>query len=157
MNEKVAKKIGEAYAFAEVFGELALKFPVLMKELFLQDSANIRSATDLQKGDLDKIISASGMADVVKAKVEKTSKKITEMGEFYVGDAWDDPAEVLEWMSFFLGAAVIHWQLIVGCGKGLPDNNLGETASKGASYYAGLLEVAREKAESIGLARAQKQ
>jgi hypothetical protein len=155
MNEKVAKKIGEAYAFARVLGQLSEGEPVLFKDLFSQDALNIKSATDMQIVDLDVVARVGGVVEIVHGKAGRTSKKITEMGEFYVGNDWDDSAEVLEWLSFFLGAAVIHWQLIGGCAKGLSDKDFEGVASRGTQYYAGLLELARVKAESIGFSRAQ--
>jgi hypothetical protein len=155
MNEKVAKKIGEAYAFSQVLIELYRKTSSVFNELLESHTATLTHTASEQITQLNIVAEAGGMGDVVREKATRTGEKITEMGEFYVGDDWSDSAEVLEWLSFFLGAAVIHWQLIAGAAQELSDDSFERTARDGAAYYAALLDVARVKAEAIGHARAQ--
>jgi len=155
MNEKVSKKIGEAYAFSIVLKELNNKVPVVLQELLGDLSNNINETVDLQIYKFDSIVEEAGTTDVVKIKSEKTSEKITNMGEFYVGDDWDDSAEVLEWFSFFLGAAIIHWQLILGCGKELNNKELISVSEAGVQYFEAIMVAAKNKAEEIGKERAQ--
>lgn len=50
----------------------------------------------------------------VTAKAERTSEKIRTMRDTYVGDRWDELPEVLEWLGFFEGAAIVHFSLIEG-------------------------------------------
>jgi len=77
------------------------------------------------------------------------------MGEMYVGDDWDDVAEVLEWMSFFVGGAIVHWQLISGSAEEMNDEKFQTVAQKGTDYYLGLLEQLRSYSVKIGKQRAQ--
>jgi len=155
MNEKVSKKIGEAYAFSIVLKELNNKAPEVLKELLGDLSNNINETTSLQISKFDEIVNNAGTTEVVKIKSEKTSKKISDMGEFYVGDDWDDSAEVLEWFSFFLGAAIIHWQLILGCGRELKNEELASVSEEGVKYFETLIEEAKKKAAEIGRDRAR--
>lgn len=50
----------------------------------------------------------------VTAKAERTAEKIRTMRDTYVGDRWDELPEVLEWLGFFEGAAIVHFSLIEG-------------------------------------------
>jgi hypothetical protein len=154
MNEKVSKKIGEAYAFSMVLQDLNNKVPEVLKELLSELSESINEATNLQISKFDEIVEQARTTDIVKSKAEKTSAKITNMGEFYVGDDWDDSAEVLEWFSFFVGAAIIHWQLILGCGRELENEELISVSEEGVKYFESLLSESKKKAESIGRERA---
>jgi hypothetical protein len=155
MNEKVSKKIGEAYAFSTVLNNINSKTPEVLKELLGEEAEKIPSVSDGQISQLDEIIDSAGTTEIVKTKAEKTGNKITEMGDFYVGDDWDDSAEVLEWFSFFLGAAIIHWQLILGAGEELKNEKLIETAGSGVKYFENLLSISKESAAKVGVERAR--
>jgi hypothetical protein len=77
------------------------------------------------------------------------------MGEMYVGDQWDNPVEVLEWMSFFVGGAIVHWQLISGSAAAMGHQELHELASNGAQYYSDLMEQLREYSIEVGKGRVE--
>jgi len=114
MNEKVAKKVGEAYAFASVLEETFTRNESVMRSLFDSYADLMKETVQSQQDELRSIAEEFGMSEVVLPKAERTSVKIQNMADMYVGDEWDNPVEVLEWMSFFVGGAVIHWQLIAG-------------------------------------------
>ncbi|PIT92488.1 MAG: hypothetical protein COU08_02150 [Candidatus Harrisonbacteria bacterium CG10_big_fil_rev_8_21_14_0_10_42_17] len=153
MNEKTAKKIGEAYAFAQVCDELYQKTPGVLEDLLDTHARDISEKTREQRKKLETV--SEEVKEIVLAKAEKTSKKITTMGNLYVGDDWDDPAEVLEWLSFFLGGAIIHWQLIKGSASERENREFETIANEGVQYYTTLFETTRNKAEAIGHARAK--
>jgi len=48
----------------------------------------------------------------VKEKAEKTKNKLGGMQKIYLEEKWDEPLEVLEWLGFIEGAAVVHWSLV---------------------------------------------
>ncbi len=50
-------------------------------------------------------------------KVKRTMAKLTTMMDLYVGDEWDNPVEVLEWLSFYAGAGAAHAALVIGAGR----------------------------------------
>ena len=155
MIEKTAKKVGEAYAFAHVLQETFIQNKEIMAELFGKYAKNILEVTETQKQDLQKISEDAGMDGVVLPKAEKTGIKITKMGEMYVGDDWDDIAEVLEWMSFFVGGAIVHWQLISGSSEKMENEEFGSIAGIGTEYYVSLMEQLRDYAIVVGKARAE--
>lgn len=155
MNEKITKKIGEAYAFADVLQTTYSANTEVMDELLGELASEVTATTATQVTALQQICAEAGTADILEPKVAKTSEKITKMGEMYVGDNWDDPAEVLEWLSFFVGGAVIHWELIAGAGKAMGHTELTTTAETGVTYYESLLTQLKVAAVAIGEVRAQ--
>lgn len=151
MTEKIAKKIGEAYAFSEVLNNLKEANGAVITDLVSEEIATkISSATESHKTQLLEVISSGELAEIVTTKAAKTGAKITEMGEFYVGDDWDDAAEVLEWLSFFVGAAIIHWRLILGAAKKMEHAEFEKVSAEGVEFYEKVFEVLKTRAEKIG-------
>ena len=155
MNEKVAKKIGEAHAFARVLSTTFSSNKSVMSELFGDYAPAILDVTAGQRSDLGAIAGKYEMSDIVLPKSERTAAKITTMGEMYVGDDWDDVAEVLEWMSFFVGGAIVHWQLIAGSAEVMQDEELLSIAQTGTGYYADLMSQLRLYSVVVGGERAR--
>lgn len=155
MNEKVGNKIGEAYAFAHVLSDTFEDHAEVMNLVFQDHAASIMETTQAQRMELKSITEKHTMTEMVLEKAERTGSKIMSMGETYVGDDWDDPAEVLEWMSFFVGGAIVHWQLIAGSGEAMADTELADLAQKGTAYYEGLMVQLKNFATSVGKERAQ--
>lgn len=154
MNEKTAKKIGEAHAFAVVTQNLCNDHRDTMQALF-DNTQNIIDTTANQIQQLDAIVSEHNMGQVVAEKSLKTVEKINRMADMYVGDEWDNPVEVLEWMSFFLGGAIVHWDVITGSGAGMGDVAFEDAARVGAEDYHELFHSARDKAQEIGRKRVE--
>ena len=155
MTEKVAKKIGEAYAFAQTLADTYSANTDVMNELLGEHSGTLLEITRVQTEELKDIAEESGMAEIVLPKAERTGAKITKMGEMYVGDDWDDVAEVLEWMSFFVGGAIVHWQLITGSAEEMDHTHFGNIAGVGTEYYVSLMKQLRDYSIVVGKARAQ--
>ena len=150
MNEKITKKIGEAYAFAQVLETTYTANELVMTELLGASASTVVSTAAEQRAALHAICDAAETTDVLLPKVEKTADKITKMGEMYVGDDWDDSAEVLEWMSFFVGGAIVHWQLIAGAGAAMDDEMLTDAATSGVVYYQELMDQLKRAATKVG-------
>ncbi len=155
MNEKVAKKVGEAYAFSQILNNLYSDYPAVVEELLEDKSTDIENKTSGHISGLERVAQELEMHEVVVTKAEKTVSKITGMGETYVGDEWDNPVEVLEWMSFFLGAAIIHWNLILGSAQEMGHDDFASVAGDGLSYFQELFQALTDKSEEVGKARAQ--
>lgn len=154
MNEKITKKVGEACAFAKVLEVTYEANQAVMQELLAEYATSVTATTAAQKAALQAICDTAGTTDILLPKVEKTAAKITNMGEMYVGDDWDDAAEVLEWMSFFVGGAIVHWQLIAGAGAEMHDEELTVVAKDGVAYYESLMTQLKVAASQIGVERA---
>jgi len=121
-----------------------------MTELLGATAGTVLSTMAEQKAALHAICDAADTTDVLLPKVEKTVTKITNMGEMYVGHEWDDAAEVLEWMSFFVGGAIVHWQLIAGAGAAMNDEMLTDAATSGVVYYEALMTQLKQAAIVVG-------
>jgi len=155
MTEKTAKKIGEAYAFAQVLSDTFESNTEVMTELLGDHAESVLEITRVQREELADIADENGVSEIVLPKAERTGTKITKMGEMYVGDDWDDVAEVLEWMSFFVGGAIVHWQLITGSADEMDHEHFGNVTGVGTEYYALLMKQLREYSVTVGKARAQ--
>lgn len=154
MNEKITKKVGEACAFAEVLAATYSAHETVMKELLAKHATTLVKTTSSQITALQSLCDEAGTTNVLVVKVEKTATKITAMGEMYVGDDWDDAAEVLEWMSFFVGGAIVHWQLIAGAGEAMGHTALKRVSDAGVVYYTELMDQLKLAANTIGAERA---
>jgi hypothetical protein len=72
------------------------------------------------------------------------------MMELYVGDQWDNPAELLEWLGFFEGAALIHWKLVEGAASSLDETQLKELAQTGTDFHQNLLTTVAKTIRELG-------
>lgn len=155
MTEKVAKKIGEAYAFAQVLQDTLSENTAVMQELLGDHARSVVDTTTGQKSALGEIATKYNMIEIVLPKSERTAVKIKKMADMYVGDDWDDVAEVLEWMSFFVGGAIVHWQLITGSATEMNDESFKSVADMGTEYYNSLMNQLRSYSVVVGTLRAQ--
>ena len=155
MTEKIAKKVGEAYAFAAVLEKTFIDNEAVMSTLLGDHATTVIAGATSQREQLEAIATTAGTAEMVLPKAEKTGAKITKMADMYVGDDWDDVAEVLEWMSFFIGGAIVHWQLIAGAAKEMGNDEFTAIATGGTEYYVALMDQLRMYAETVGKDRAQ--
>jgi hypothetical protein len=153
MNEKISKKAGEAHAFAHVLETTFAANEPVMKQVLGSIAKTVSKTAAQQKTALQAICDEAGTVSTLLPKSEKTSKKITAMGEMYVGDQWGDMAEVLEWMSFFVGGAIVHWQLVVGAGEAMGHTSLTRVATAGVVYYTEMQDQLKETAAKIGAER----
>ncbi len=153
MNEKITKKIGEACAFASVLEVTYQANETVMKELLGGMAGAVVKTAASQKTALQSLCDEAGTTNILMPKVEKTATKITSMGEMYVGDDWDDAAEVLEWMSFFVGGAIVHWQLIAGAGEAMGHTALKRVSDAGVVYYTELMDQLKIAATKVGVER----
>lgn len=142
--------MGEAYAFAQVLETTFTANEAVMTELLGTAANTVVATASEQRAALHAICDAAGTSDILLPKAEKTTAKITNMGEMYVGDDWDDAAEVLEWMSFFVGGAIVHWQLIAGAGAAMDDEMLTDAATSGVVYYEALMDQLKVAARMVG-------
>ncbi len=104
MNEFTAKKLAEVSAFAALADDITKRSNPQF-ELYAPEVArrlSLISAPAIAIGEHEQLFAL---------KVDKTVAKLTSMMELYIGDEWDNPVEVLEWLSFYAGAASAHADL----------------------------------------------
>lgn len=148
MNEFVAKKLGEVHAFSNIGKECADRGG----DSFVEALGEVEGFTTKLNEFAE--AAASKGNEVTVAKSEKTTEKLRGMMEAYIGDEWDNPVELLEWLSFFLGSASAHWSLVAGAATGIADDELHATAQEAVQFYKNNLEVVIEKLNQVGQQRA---
>lgn len=134
MNNLLPKKLGEVQAFAAVGLELLERAGPTAKQAY-----GAEMAADMQAKLSAQMAKVQPLADAEKA--QKTTAKVRGMMEQYIGDAWDNPIELLEWSGFYLGAAGIHWSLVAGL-VAESDSELSAYADEQAELFASWLAAA---------------
>ena len=154
MNTFSARKIGEVLAFALVGNETITQGQTALEEAFGHEiiekyiAINKRHIEVINVIDRDEEIIAT-----IKAKAEATSQKLRSMRDSYIQEKWDDIAELLEWLGFFEGAAIVHWSLVSGVSKGEEHNTLSQLASEATDFHKEALDKVCDKINEIGSKR----
>jgi hypothetical protein len=114
MNEKLFRKLGELHAFSEV-GRILFErnrenliavWPIDEVSLIIEKNAGFEEQIKI-------LVNRNNMSEAMLVKAEKTKAKLTQMQDLYLaGDT--DPVEIMEWLSFFEGAAAAHGSLVLG-------------------------------------------
>lgn len=155
MNEFVGKKLGEVLAFSNLGVELLERGEVAFKDA-LSDYNELKNAFGQQADSIKELARDSGISETTEGKAEATGEKLRGMMETYIGDEWDNLAELLEWMGFFEGAALVHWRLVEGVAEALEKSTLHQLAADGADLHHDLLHRAQAEIKTIGVDRAKK-
>ncbi len=155
INEFTAKKLGEVLAFATVGGEIFTRGQAALEVTFMADGvAELKQQMQAHVTALTDLATTLGTAEITLPKSEKTSAKLRQMMELYIGDQWDNPAELLEWLGFFEGAADIHWQLVHGAGETLANQDIISLADTGIGFHQQLLKEVGTAIHKIGSTKA---
>jgi hypothetical protein len=143
-NTFTIKKLAEVQAF------IKLKADILERSgsNFKNHSPSVYEKLKSINADLNSLVADEGK-EVFDIKIEATQTKLTKMMELYVGDSWDDPVEVLEWLSFYSGSASAHCVLAASALSELGIDSGYETVKKLADdFFANLGLVKESLAES---------
>lgn len=156
MNEFCAKKLGEVLAFASVSLDTAERGHKAMVTI-LGDSglADFIDNNKKQIETINQIANEYKVTDIVNKKLAGTGEKLKKMRDLYIGDEWDNPTELLEWSGFFEGAAIVHWQLVVGISRGLNNDTIGDLAQKTLIARQALFALVEKKLNEFGEAKSQ--
>lgn len=154
MNEFVGKKLGEVLAFSNLGVELFERGEEALQDTF-PEFKGIKEAFGRQADEVKQLSEAGGVGEVTMTKSEATGEKLRGMMETYIGDEWDNTAELLEWMGFFEGAAAVHWKLVEGAADSLGDSELRELAQDGIKLHHDLLHQAQEAIAGVGADKAK--
>lgn len=154
MNEFSAKKLGEVLAFSRAGVEIFTRAESALKPLFAEYYDEVITELNSQKSALEDFISDQDTKEVTQKKAEGTKAKLIGMAETYIGNAWDDPAECMEWLGFFEGAAIVHWKIVEGIGTKVEHAEIRVLAEKGLIAHRTLLTTVEEKIKLHGEERA---
>ena len=155
MNEFVAKKLGEVFAFVTLVidtydkgekGFLKELNPTELKARVTEISAIRDAITDIAK--------QSDQYATMLTKSEQTLGKITKARDEYIAERWDDTVELYEWFSFNSGAGAAHANEVLGASIALQNEPLRNITSQTLSYFDQLLEDCKNYLYKIGSERA---
>jgi hypothetical protein len=143
MNQFTARKLGEVKAFAVVGVDIIKRSrEALERSLATAEVERVLQTIDKQKEVLEIIIYDSKEKDLINTKAEGTIAKIESMSGVYMKkeEDWQDPAEVLEWLGFFIGGAIVHFYLAAAAGRGSGLVEISAFAEEAAEFYEDFLE-----------------
>lgn len=156
MNEFVAKKLGEVLAFAHVGLETFDQGKGALEHGFGPTQYNVlRSTFEKQKALLDVIASEAKIHAIVQKKLESTGAKLRTMRDVYVGDEWDNFVKLLAWHGLFEGAALIHWELVVGGAHAIRHQELLAFANEALAFHQKFLTTISLRIHAIGSEKAK--
>ncbi|MEX0910413.1 MAG: hypothetical protein WDZ73_01525 [Candidatus Paceibacterota bacterium] len=142
MNEFTAKKLGEVMAFINTGASQFLLATDALVEVLGQDFITEASEVyDEHKKALNQIVLQSDLKEVILTKAEKTEVKLKSMSDLYMQkpEDWQDPAEVIEWLGFFEGGAIVHFKLAEAAAEQLGLTEIIDFASKGVKWHQDFL------------------
>lgn len=151
INEFTAKKIGEALAFTRVGTDTITRgHSALVQTLGEEKVQDMLDKNRIHGEELLRIATDAGVIDTTLAKADKTEEKLRSMRDLYIGEAWDNAVELLEWSGFFEGATIVHFALVRGAGESLDNEALITLANEAVSYHYELLDQSESELGSVG-------
>lgn len=153
MNTYSAKKLGEVLAFSEIGLDTFKKGRSGLLEVFSEeDLSNIEDTLAGHRESIIKAASRSEMLQTTTDKAEATGEKLLSMQDRYLEheEDWEDPAELLEWLGFFEGAAIVHWSLVSGSADAHELNELNTLAHEANQFHRDILDIIAAYAANIG-------
>ena len=152
MSEFTEKKLGEVLAFCLVGQETVRKAGSNFSQVIGEEKVKRYSS---RLADIAASIGTEA-TELTRAKSEKTAAKLRSLRGAYIGDEWDNPTEVLEWLGFFEGAAIVHWFLILGSAETTDNLKLGALAHSAIDLHRKSLANVEDHLHQIGGQRADK-
>jgi hypothetical protein len=134
MNEFTAKKCGEVLAFAQVGQEILNRADGLEDVLGESTVKTMQEQLKTFEGELLTVLEDHHL-EIAENKAVATGKKLIDLAERYIGDEWDNPVEVMEWLGFFEGAAVVHCSVIEGAATALALSDLLPLATRMKEFH----------------------
>jgi len=136
MNDFSAKKLGEALAFARVGQSFFSRTKSELAPFF--NLTAITEKLNQQEKNIESYTIGSDHSEVIENKALATEKKIISMQDLYLktDDDWQNPAELMEWLGFFIGAGFVHWQLA----ESIVSSDPNYTGSNESTFYLELLK-----------------
>src|SRR4051812_7468898 len=151
MNTFISKKLGEVLAFSRIGKDTVEEGKEgFLKILSESDLEEIGEKCDSLETGILAFAKKKHCVDEVEESAEETDKKVRDMRDEYVGGEWDQADEVLEWMGFYTGAALVHWHLIMGAAESLDQGDLRSLSAGAVDFYMGLFVQDEDILHQIG-------
>jgi hypothetical protein len=151
MNIFVAGKMGEVLAFARIGADTLRKGRKGFAKMLTKDE--VQSMAKFFKTLEKQVLLLAREGDATEEVEEEASEaqaKIIKMRNTYIGRKWDEANELLEWMGFYTGAALVHWYLIAGAAKALHFKDLSKVSREAIDFYTSLFVSDEKKLHRIG-------
>lgn len=148
MNEFTVKKIAEVYAFCQLAETILTRSGASFTSYAPEVQAQLTTFSTIIYPSL-----VSTSQDIFDQKVAKTITKLTTMMELYIGDEWDNPVEVLEWLSFYAGAGSAHAELAWNAGAAQGQDTLAISIKETSEAFSHLLSSITTRLGQTGLDR----
>lgn len=150
MDQKFYKKIGEVLAFEKQTTELFQKGREGFLSVFPEEYLNeVLSSSQERVGKIEAWVNNQGVNEIVFKKAEATGSKLASMRDMYVAERWDDGVELMEWLGFFEGAAIVHWDLVKGGGNNFGQKDIVDVAVQALTSHTSLFEKVRAIMSSL--------
>ncbi len=158
MNEFTAKKLGEVMAFINVGAEQFLQAKTALSSVLGQDFTNKANEIYAEhKKNLNHIVQESDLKEVILTKADKTGVKLTAMANLYMQkpEDWQDSSEVIEWLGFFEGGAIVHFKLAEAAAEELNLKEVVDFARAGAQWHKDFLGKLEQGISMVAKKRSQ--
>ena len=158
MNEFTAKKLGEVMAFINVGAEQFLQAQTALASVLGQDFVALANETYTEhKKVLNQIAEKSDLKEVILTKADKTGLKLTAMANLYMQkpEDWQDSAEVIEWLGFFEGGAIVHFKFAEAAAEELNLSEAMDFARAGAGWHQDFLVKLEQGISVVAKKRSQ--
>lgn len=140
-DSHVLRKVGEVLAFTQVgLDTFDRGQEALMRVFEEQEMDRILEQKNKALEQMESFLQHIDDAQSVQDKAALTSAKLVNMRDLYLQDEWSDHLEILEWLGFFEGAAIVHWGLIGGYTSARYVPELSNLASEMLEFHRTLLE-----------------
>lgn len=150
MDQKFAKKLGEVLAFERATKDLFEKGAEGLSQVLSPEvMGQALRSSESRASQLEEWATGADIAETVLAKAEATGSKLTSMRDMYVQDRWDDGVELMEWLGFFEGAAIVHWELVRGGAQSFELETIEGLANDALKFHEKLLNGVREKISTL--------
>ena len=150
MNEFTAKKLAEVQAFINLSNVISKQAGDSLKQAMPKVSAGL----DGIDANLGEFIKDPTLQTVFETKVGKTVQKVTAMMDLYIGDEWDNPVEIAEWLSFYSGSASAHSALAAAALGALGMAEGQSQVETISENFWKLLQAVKDELANIGAKRA---
>jgi len=150
-DTSVLKKVGEVLAFTHVGLDTFERGEDAFVQVFAEEEYEqiIKELEDM-RDELNIFVTQAEEGEIVIAKSEKTSDKLINMRDLYINDEWGDQVELLEWLGFFQGAALVHWSLVFGYASGGFVPTLGDVAKGAMTFHENVLQKVAQVLVDVG-------
>lgn len=157
MNTFISQKLGEVLAFARI-GDDTLKKgrEGFLKMLDEKEMEGLNGKFTELGNKVADFASKEGVGDEVEKEAKETEEKVRKMRDMYIDGNWNEESEVLEWMGFYTGAALVHWYLISGAGKSLGLSELESISKEAIEFYNSLFVTDEKTLQGLGASQSKK-